>query len=526
VRLQALLDAVAPTVSHHPQGPTDIDIAGVTFDSRRVQPGDVFVAVKEANRDGHDFIADAVRRGAAAVVAERAPEAAVPVPVVLVQQSKRALAHLADTYYGQPSRQLRLIGVTGTDGKTTTCQVTAHLLRHGGMATGFLTTVAFDFGRGAEDNRTRQSTQESADIQAALRRMLQQGCTAAVLEATSHALALERVTACAFDTAIVTNVTHEHLDFHGSWDAYLAAKAHLIELVAESAAVKPGPKTAILNRDDHSYRHLHGRVAVAELSYGLHHADVTAQDIAESLEGTRFRLRTPSGEADVQTSLVGEFNVYNCLAAATAALVEGVALERVASGLATAGAVAGRMERIHQGQPFRVIVDYAHTADSLEKVLRVLRPGTPGKLIAVFGSAGERDREKRPAMGAVAARLADYAVITNEDPRREDAAAILEQIAAGARVAGGDCGRSFTCIVDRRAAIAHAFARAREGDTVLLAGKGHEQCMFVGEERLPWDDRVVARELLQGLNLTEVSQLPPVTASGRAPTLPNSLPRP
>jgi UDP-N-acetylmuramoyl-L-alanyl-D-glutamate--2,6-diaminopimelate ligase len=526
VRLQGILDAVAPTVPNHAQGPTDIDIAGVTFDSRRVQPGDLFVAVKEANRDGHEFIADAVRRGAGAIVAERVPETPLPVPLVLVPESKRALAYLADAFYCQPSRQLRLIGVTGTDGKTTTCQLTAHLLRHSGTSIGFLTTVAFDFGQGAEDNRTRQSTQESADIQAALRRMLEQGCTVAVLEATSHALALERVTACAFDTAIVTNVTHEHLDFHGTWDAYLAAKAHLIELVAESAAVKRGPKTAILNRDDHSYQHLHGRVAVAELSYGLHHADVTAQDIAESPEGTHFRLRTPWGNAEVQTSLVGEFNVYNCLAAATAALVEGVALESVASGLATAAAVAGRMERIDQGQPFRVIVDYAHTADSLEKVLRVLRPGTTGKLIAVFGSAGERDREKRPAMGAVAARLADYAVMTNEDPRREDAAAILEEIAAGARAAGADCGRSFTCIVDRRAAVAHAFARAREGDTVLLAGKGHEQCMFVGEERLPWDDRVVARELLQSLNLADAIHRPPVSASGRAPTLPNSMPRP
>ena len=526
MRLQALLDAVAPTVSTFPQGPTDIDITGVAFDSRRVRPGDVFVAVQEANRDGHEFILDAVRRGAAAVVAERALEAPVAVPLVVVQGSKRALAYLADAFYGQPSRHLRLIGVTGTDGKTTTCQLTAHLLRQSGITTGFLTTVAFNFGQEAEDNRTRQSTLESADIQAALRRMLEQGCTAAVLEATSHALALERVTACAFDTAIVTNVTHEHLDFHGTWEGYLAAKAHLLELVAESAASKAGQKTVILNRDDRSYPLLHGRVALAELSYGLQCADVSAERIAQSASGMGFRLCTPWGNADIHTSLVGQFNVYNCLAAATAALVEGAPLDSVAGGLASARAVSGRMERIDQGQPYQVIVDYAHTADSLEKVLGVLRPATVGKLIAVFGSAGERDREKRPAMGTVAAHLADYAVFTNEDPRREDAAAILDEIAAGARAAGGEYGRSFTCIVDRRAAVAHAFAQAREGDTVLLAGKGHEQCMFVGEEKLPWDDRVVARELLRNMKVTEsYHHQPPVTASGRAQMQPNSMQR-
>jgi UDP-N-acetylmuramoyl-L-alanyl-D-glutamate--2,6-diaminopimelate ligase len=449
-------------------------------------------------------------------VAEREPETPLAAPLVLVEHSKRALAYLADAFYGQPSRRLRLIGVTGTDGKTTTSELTAHLLRQGGVVAGFLTTVSFDLGRGAEENRTRQSTQESPDIQAALASMLEHGCAAAVLEATSHALALDRVTACAFDTAVVTNVTHEHLDFHGTWENYLAAKAHLLELVQESAAQKPGRKTAILNRDDRSYDHLHGRVLIPEISYGLGPADVAATDVRESPSGTQFRLQTPWGATAVRTRLVGQFNVYNCLAAAAAALVEGVALEAVAAGLATARPVAGRMERIDQGQPFQVIVDYAHTADSLEKVLRVLRPGTPGKLIAVFGSAGERDREKRPAMGAVAAGLADYAVFTNEDPRREDAEAILRDIATGAVAAGAVEGRAFSCIVERRDAIAHAFALARAGDTVLLAGKGHEQCMFVGEEKLPWDDRAVARALLTGQTGIR-APLTPAMASGTTP---------
>jgi UDP-N-acetylmuramoyl-L-alanyl-D-glutamate--2,6-diaminopimelate ligase len=516
VRLPALLDAVAATVPYRLLGSTDTAIQGISFDTRRLQPGELFVAVCEANRDGHQFIADALARGAAAIVAEREPTAPINVPLVLVDRSKRALAYLADAFYGQPSRQLRLIGVTGTDGKTTTCELTAHLLRQHGHTVGYLTTVSFDYGQGAEDNRSRQSTLESPDIQAGLRRMLDNGCTTAVLEATSHALALDRLTACSFDTAVVTNVTHEHLDFHGAWEAYLAAKAHLLELVAESVSGKTGGKTAILNRDDRSYAHLRGHVPIAELSYGIQGADVMAEAIAESPTGTRFRLCTPWGAMTIHTTLVGQFNVYNCLAASAAALVEGVALDTIKAGLATARPVAGRMERIDQGQPFQVIVDYAHTADSLEKVLRVLRPGTPGKLIAVFGSAGERDRAKRPAMGAVAARLADYAVFTNEDPRREDAEAILDDIAVGALAAGAERGKAFTCIVDRRDAVAHAFALARGGDTVLLAGKGHEQCMFVGEEKLPWDDRVVARELLSGRRVTPPSSPAPAMASGTA----------
>lgn len=514
VRLEALLDAIATTTPHRLQGSADTDITGIAFDTRRLQPGELFVAVREANRDGHQFIAAAAASGAAAIVAERAPDEPLAVPLILVEHSKRALAYLADAFYGQPSRRLRLIGVTGTDGKTTTCELTAHLLCQGGVAAGFLTTVSFDIGQGTEENRTRQSTQESPDIQAALAGMLANGCGAAVLEATSHALALDRVTACAFDTAIVTNVTHEHLDFHGTWENYLAAKAHLLELVQESAGEKPGQKVAILNRDDRSYAHLHGRVPIAEISYGLGAADVTATGIVESPSGTRFRLQTPWGATAVETHLVGQFNIYNCLAAATAALAEGIPLAAIAEGLATARAVAGRMERIDQGQPFQVIVDYAHTADSLEKVLRVLRPGTPGRLIVVFGSAGERDREKRPAMGAVAAHLADYAVITNEDPRREDAEAILRDIATGAVAAGATEGGTFACLVDRQDAIAHAFALASEGDTVLLAGKGHEQCMFVGEEKLPWDDRAVARALLTG-QAGPPSPMTPAMASGR-----------
>jgi len=496
--LHELLDGLP---AYELRGSADVEVTGVCFDTRRLRPSDLFVAVPEANRDGHIFIEQAVERGAAAVVAERPPAQPLPVSLVLVPRSKPALADLAATFHDHPSRKLRLIGVTGTDGKTTTCELAAQLLRSGGVPSGFLTTVTLDYGLGAADNRTRQSTLESPDVQAGLASMVEHGCRAAVLESTSHALALDRLRNCAFDTAIVTNVTHEHLDFHRTWEGYLEAKARLLDLVQESRAVKSGRKTVILNRDDRSHQHLTRRVPVDELSYGLSPpADLRAESIEHVPSGSRFLMKSPWGDVAVQTPLVGQFNVYNCLAAAAAALVEGLSLQQVANGLAGARAVAGRMERIDEGQPFQVIVDYAHTADSLEKVLRVLRPGTPGRLLCVFGSAGERDVEKRPAMGAVAARLADYVVITNEDPRFEDAGRILEEIAAGAMAEGRLRGADFECIEDRRQAIAHAFAGATAGDTVLLAGKGHEQCIIVRDEKLPWDDRAVARELLRNLS--------------------------
>ncbi|MCL4508854.1 MAG: UDP-N-acetylmuramoyl-L-alanyl-D-glutamate--2,6-diaminopimelate ligase, partial [Chloroflexi bacterium] len=477
-----------------------VDVRGICYDTRHLNQGDLFIAVREARRDGHEFIPDALARGAAAIVVERPPAQEVSCPVLTVPHSKEALAHLAAAFYDYPSHKLRLVGVTGTDGKTTTTELTAHLFNVAHIPAGFMTTVSFDFGAGRLENTTRQSTQESPDVQRGLAHMLANGCRAAALEATSHALALHRLTSCAFDTAIVTNVTHEHLDFHGTWENYLAAKAHLLELVEQGAAIKPGRKTAVLNRDDRSYIYLHKRVHLDEISYGLSlDADVYAGQLTFSSQGTGFTLHSPWGTARVETELVGQFNVYNSLAAMTAALLEGIPLPKVVEGLRTARPVPGRMERIDEGQQFTVIVDYAHTADSLEKVLRTLRPQTAGKLWAVFGSAGERDREKRPAMGAVAARLCEQFVLTNEDPRWEVPESILDDIAIGAEKAGRQRSRDFYCIADRREAIAFAFSHCQPGDTVVLAGKGHEQCILIRDDKVPWDDRAVARELLRGL---------------------------
>ncbi|MCL5947471.1 MAG: UDP-N-acetylmuramoyl-L-alanyl-D-glutamate--2,6-diaminopimelate ligase [Chloroflexi bacterium] len=480
---------------------SDPVISGISYDTRKLHPGDLFVAVREAHGDGHAFLQRAVELGASALVVERPPTEQPPCPVVLVENSKRVLAYLSAAFFNQPGFHLRLVGVTGTDGKTTTTELTAQLLRQGGIAAGFMTTVALDFGRERLDNTTRQTTLESPDIQAGLAKMLANGCRVAALEATSHALALHRLESCPFDTAIVTNVTHEHLDFHGTWDNYVMAKAHLLELVATFAQSKPGAKTILLNKDDQrSYERLKSHGPIPHLTYGLlSGTDLRATDILADHQGLRFTMHTPWGTARIATPLAGEFNVYNCLAAAGAALIEGVTLGSIIETLHQAQPVPGRMERIDEGQPFTVIVDYAHTADSIQKVLTILRRQTSGTLWAVFGSAGERDREKRPAMGTIAAQLCDHFVLTNEDPRREDPERILDEIAMGAERAGRQRNRDFFCIADRRAAIAFAFEHCRSGDTVLLAGKGHEQCILVGDDRLPWDDRIVARELLHGL---------------------------
>ena len=363
---------------------------------------------------------------------------------------------------------------------------------------GLMTTANFKVSGQEQENPTRQSTQEALDIQQFLRRLLDEGVTHAIIESTSHGLELKRVRGCAFDVGVVTNITHEHLDFHKTIENYRRAKARLFEMLDperdKGLGVKP---VAILNQDDVSYEVLRPYCRVPILSYGIDTpAAVRAVDVRLEAERTRFRAVLPDGEVEIVTRLVGRFNVSNCLAAIAATYSLGVSPALIAETLATVQGVTGRMERIDEGQPFTVIVDYAHTPDSLEKVLNILRPLTDGKLMAVFGSAGERDRQKRPIMGKIAAEMTDFFVITDEDPREEDRLHILQEIAEGARSTGKREGEHFLCIADRREAIAAAFARAARGDTILLAGKGHEQSIIIGTSKIPWDDRRVAREEL------------------------------
>lgn len=464
------------------------EVTALAYDSRRVTPGTLFFAVPGDHVDGHDFVTDAVAAGAVGVVVER-ELLNVAVPQIVVDRTRRALADAADAWFGRPSERLEVIGITGTDGKTTTAFLAVELLRAGGRRPGLVGTVAVDIGDERMANDERTTTPEALELQELLARMVAAGNDAVVMEATSHGLALERTRRCRFDVGVVTSVTSEHLDFHGSLEAYRAAKARLIEEAP----------LAILNTDDAAYDFFRQRARDRVLTYGIDaDADLRATEVEADASGSRFTLLAPGWRGQVSLPMPGRFNVSNALAALAIASVEGVGLEVAVEALGRTAGVPGRMERVDAGQPFAVVVDYAHTADSLAKVLRMLRPITKGRLMAVFGSAGERDPTKRAPMGRVAAELADLVIVTDEDPRLEDPRVINEQVADGARGAGAVDGESLLVIDDRREAIARAVAEARPGDVVLLAGKGHEGSIFYGTEKRPWDDRVAAREALAG----------------------------
>jgi UDP-N-acetylmuramyl-tripeptide synthetase len=506
MQLQTLLDGLAQKPLHIYQEnalePQRL-IAGLAYDSRKIVEQGMFVAVPGTHTDGRYYLNEAAQKGASVALGEALPSdlQPAPLPYIEVADVRSALADLACAYYDYPARQLCTIGITGTDGKTTTSNLISTLLQAAGKRNGMMATANFRLADQDWANPTRQSTLESLEIQEFLRRIVDTGATHAVVEATSHGLVLERVRGCLFDVGVITNITSEHLDFHKTLANYRRAKARLFEMLDPQRDKGLGAHpVAILNRDDVSYEIMKPYCRVPILDYGIDTpATVRAVDIEMHAHSTRFRAILPTGEAHIETKLVGRFNISNSLAAIATAYSQGISIDTIERGMATMTGVAGRMETISEGQPFAVIVDYAHTADSLGKVINTLRPLTTGKIIVVFGSAGERDTHKRPIMGRVAAEKADFSVITDEDPREEDREKILREIAAGAEAAGKREGTDFLCIADRQEAIAQAFAHAQPGDTVLLAGKGHEQSIIMGREKLPWDDRRVAREQLQKL---------------------------
>ena len=504
MQIQTLLKALEQPPTRIYQGDSlamDSEITALAYDSRKVVEGALFIAEAGYHTDGRLYINDAARRGAIAALGTPLLDEtqALPIPYIAVADTRTALADLSCAFYSYPAQRLCTIGVTGTDGKTTTCNIINTLLESGGKQSGLITTANFKLLDEEWENLARQSTLEALEVQQFLHRLHERGGSHAVLEATSHGLVLQRLRGCSFDVGVVTNITHEHLDFHKTIDAYRRAKAHLFEMLDPARDKGLGCRPiAILNRDDISYEVLKPYCRTPILDYGIDTpAAVRAVDIELHPHSTRFRTILPDNECIIETPLVGHFNVSNCLAAIATAYSQGIALETIVRSLATVKGVAGRMERIDEGQPFTVIVDYAHTPDSLGKVLTILRPLTPGKLIVVFGSAGERDVQKRPVMGHIAAKMADFFVITDEDPREEDREAILREIAVGAEAMGKRQGSDFLCIANRTQAIAAAFTQAKAGDTVLLAGKGHEQSIIMGREKLPWDDRRVAREQLK-----------------------------
>jgi UDP-N-acetylmuramoyl-L-alanyl-D-glutamate--2,6-diaminopimelate ligase len=479
-------------------------VSAVCHDSRRAVPGALFVAVPGFEVDGHAFIGDAVQRGATAflVQADR-PEAwqtlstTGDLTVVVVPDTRRALAQAAAAFSGDPALRLGTIGVTGTDGKTTTVHLIAHVLEACGMPAGFMSSVAFRSRDEMELNASHMTTLEAPEVQSELAAMLDADRRYAVLEASSHGLALHRLDECAFDVAVFTTLSSDHLDFHGTLDEYRAAKGRLFQMLDESPD-KGVAKAAVLNADDPASEYFGGLTRARTLTYGIDApAEVRAEEIALDGLRARFEIVTAGARASAEAPLAGRYNVSNCLAATAVALSQGASLAEAARALASFPGVPARLERIDEGQPFRVVVDIASTPQALRRVLEVLRPVTEGRLTVVFGCAGERDPGRRDGMGRAAAELADFAVLTNEDPRREDPDAIIEQIASALRTAGRREGDGFARVPDRRAALRYAFERARAGDTVLLTGKGTEPSIIMGNEAIPWDERAVARELLR-----------------------------
>lgn len=496
-----------------PYSPADlpeIPITGLAIDSRRVEPGNLFIARRGGSVDGHRFIPDALARGAAAVVGEedvgRIVNSPYSAPYIRVPNSVEAVTWLAAAFYDWPGRRLTVLGVTGTDGKTTTSNLLYQILLAAGLRAGLISTVNAVIGNEVLDTGFHVTTPDAPEVQFYLAKMVAAGLTHVVLETTSHGLAQHRVDASQYDIAIVTNITHEHLDQHGSYENYRAAKARLFQLL-EQTEPKPlgNPRLAVLNRDDASFEFLSSLVrslrSVNSVSYGLGpEADIRAENVVYSPQGIRFDAVGADFRVPVNSPLVGAYNVSNCLAALTAAVRGlGVDAQTAARGIASLTGVPGRMERIDLGQPFTAIVDFAHTPNALRVALETARQMTDKRVIAVFGSAGLRDKEKRRLMAEVSAELADLSILTAEDPRSESLEGILEEMAAGARARGGREGQTFFRVPDRGEAIRLGVRLAEPGDIVLACGKGHEQSMCFGETEYPWDDRIAMRAALAEL---------------------------
>jgi UDP-N-acetylmuramoyl-L-alanyl-D-glutamate--2,6-diaminopimelate ligase len=464
-------------------------VSGIAYDSRAVQPGHVFVALKGEHADGSMFTRQAIERGAAAIVSEQPPPADVHVPWAMVSNARVALAALAATFYRNPSRELQVIGITGTNGKTTTAYLIASIFDAAGIPCGLLGTVAYRVGDHVMD--ATRTTPESPDLQRLLREMVDRGCGACAMEVSSHALSLARADSMTFAAGVFTNLTRDHLDFHADMEAYFQAKRRLFEMLPETAP-------SLINLDDPRGAAL-TEVGRRPVTYAItRQADIMPGPLSFSLEGLNFDVRTPRGTLHASSNLVGRPNVYNILAAVSAATALGLPFDAIERGVRKLEGVPGRFQLVSGTKDeVTVVVDYAHTDDALRNLLDTARPLARGRLITVFGCGGDRDRTKRPLMGAVAGRLSDLIVITSDNPRSEDPSRIIDEIQRGITPdTRRDSAQRILAIVDRQAAIAKAIELARPGDLVLVAGKGHEKYQVIGDRALPFDDVSVAREAL------------------------------
>jgi len=476
------------------EGSLDREVSGITYDSRRVTPGMLFVAIPGRNTDGHEFISTAIERGAAAVICERARAFPSRATRISVPDAREALAHAANSYYESPSKKLKVIGVTGTNGKTTVAFMVKAMLEAAGVKTGLLGTVRYEIGdRVIPAQRT---TPESLEVQQMMAQMLKADCEACVMEVSSHALEQKRVLGVEFDVGIFTNLTRDHLDYHGTMENYFAAKKKLFTSLAEGGK----RAAAVINIDDTYGARLAGanRVEV-ELTYGLDKlARLRATKIELNADGSRFVVEAPERKFALRLPLIGRHNIYNALAAVGAGIALKIDVVKIQAALNALPPVPGRLEAVNCSQPFGVYVDYAHTDDALKNVLTTLREITKGRVLLAFGCGGSRDTGKRAKMGRVAAELADFTLITSDNPRKEDPAKIAAQIEEGYRSVRTE---AYAVELDRRRAIQQILAKAEPGDTVLLAGKGHETYQEFEDTVVPFDDRLHAQEALETLQI-------------------------
>ncbi|MGA9173411.1 MAG: UDP-N-acetylmuramoyl-L-alanyl-D-glutamate--2,6-diaminopimelate ligase [Thermoactinomyces sp.] len=487
-----LKELIRPLLLHTVTGgDLETEITGIQIDSRQVKPGDLFIALQGFNVDGHRFVEQAVANGAAAVLVEKPVTA--PVPVIQVPDSRRAMAIVAAEFYQYPTEELKLIGITGTNGKTTTTYLIEQLLADAGYKSGVIGTIQTKIGDRVIP--VKNTTPEVVDLQKTFRMMRDEGCEYSVIEASSHALDQGRTRGCRFHIGVFTNLTQDHLDYHETMEKYREAKGLLFSQLGNHYDSDPRHHSyAVLNADDAAATYFKKITPAQVVTYGIEKpADVRAENIRITQAGTTFTLKTFRGEAEISLKLIGKFNVYNALAAISVALIEGVSLEVIRSSLAKIRGVNGRFEPVSLGQSYTVLVDYAHTPDSLENALTTIREFAKGKVFCVVGCGGDRDRGKRPIMAEIAVKYSDLAILTSDNPRSEDPEAILADMVQG--VTGYDDDR-YTTITDRRQAISFAIERAEDGDIVLIAGKGHETYQEINGVRHDFDDRQVAREAI------------------------------
>jgi UDP-N-acetylmuramoyl-L-alanyl-D-glutamate--2,6-diaminopimelate ligase len=488
-------------------GDGDVDVTSIEQDSRLARPGSLFVAVPGLTVDGHAYIARAIEGGAQAVAVQEGKEAlwrplieGGGADVLVMPDTRSGMARLAAVFHGFPARQLKVAGVTGTDGKTSLCHLLTHVLNSTGHKAGLISTAECRIGDQMLPDTGRFTTPESPVVQEMLARMVDAGCEWAVIEATSHGLALRRVDECDYDVAVFTNLGRDHIDFHGSGEEYRAAKGRLFTLLDESSG-KGVQRTAVLNADDPAWEFFAGLTKAARITYAARgSADVRASRVTADARGTDVSIEARGEHMQIRVPQPGAFNVDNALAAVAVGIAAGLDARAVGRAIESWEGAPGRMDLIEEGQPFTVVVDFAHAPESLRRVLQHLRATVRGRIIAVFGCIGERDRARRPGMAQAAAELADYTIVTDDNPYSEDRMAIIGEIADEMRAAGKKEGHDFAVVPDRREAIAQALAMAVDEDAVLLAGKGHERTVHLGEAEYECHDPTVAREVLARLH--------------------------